>query len=150
VLSVDDAAHRKLGVKTYNRCWELLEQPERSRDDDLELLTLAFTSKYHWSFVAADKETIIGEWMIARAAAAVGEGHLSVTYAKLAHDLAQASGVEDWLVASSAEGVARAYAASGDLALRDEWCERAEGLVAAIADLDERALIASQLASVPR
>ena len=147
---MDDATHRKLGVKTYNRCWELLEQPDRSSDDDRTLLTLAFTSRYHWSFVAGEKETIIGNWMVSRAAAAVGEGHLSLSYARLAYEAARAPGVEDWLVASSAEGVARAHAASGDLASRDEWSERAATLVAAIGDRESRELIASQLASVPR
>ena len=147
---MDDAAHRKLGAKTYNRCWELLEQPERTSDDDLLLLTLAFTSKYHWSFVAGPKETTIGNWMIARAAAAGGEGHLALTYARIADAAAQAPDMEDWLVASTAEGVARAYAASGDLASRDEWFEKAERLVAHIKDRESRELIASQLASVPR
>jgi hypothetical protein len=147
---MDDAAHRTLGVKTYNRCWELLEQPERSIDEDHLLLTLAFTSKYHWSFVAGSKETTIGNWMIARAAAAIGEGHLALTYAKLADDAAQGPDVEDWLVASTAEGVARAYAASGDIESRDEWCEKSERLVARIEDIESRELIASQLASVPR
>jgi hypothetical protein len=147
---MDDAAHRKLGVKTYNRCWELLELPERTSDEDQLLLTLAFTSKYHWSFVAGLKETTIGNWMIARAAAAVGEGHLALTYARLADDASQGPGVEDWMVASAAEGVARAYAALGDLASRDEWFEKCERLVAAISDREERELIASQLASVPR
>lgn len=150
MLDVDNAAHRKLGVKLYNRCWELLEQPDRSSEDDVTLVTLAFTSKYHWSFVAGPTETIISNWMIARAAAAVGEGHLSLTYARLAHDAAQEPGIEDWLVASSAEGVARAYAASGDVASRDEWYARSETLVAAITDRESRELIASQLASVPR
>jgi hypothetical protein len=147
---MDDAAHRTLGVTTYNRCWELLEQPERTGDDDVELLTLAFTSKYHWAFVAGPKETMIGNWMISRAAAAVGEGHLSLTYARLALDAAQGPDVEEWLVASTAEGMARAYAASGDLASRDEWYEKSERLVADIKDRESRELIASQLASVPR
>jgi hypothetical protein len=150
VLGVDDAAHRTLGIQTYNRCWELLEQLERTGDDDALLLTLAFTSQYHWSFVAGPQEAIISSWMIARAAAAVGEGHLALTFARAACEAAQSPGVEDWLVASTAEGLARAYAATGDLESRDEWCERSESLVAAIADEESRELIASQLASVPR
>jgi hypothetical protein len=147
---MDDAAHRKLGVTTFNRCWTLLELPERTRDEDGELLTLAFTSKYHWSFVAGLKETIISNWMIARAAAAIGEGHLALTFARIAEAAAQGPDVEDWLVASTAEGVARAYAASGDLASRDEWFEKSEELTASIKDRESRELIASQLASVPR
>jgi hypothetical protein len=56
----------------------------------------------------------------------------------------------DWLVASAAEGVARAYAALGVEQERDEWFNSAESLVAAIVDDEDRELIASQLATVPR
>jgi hypothetical protein len=147
---VDDAEHRRLGVETYNRCWELLEIEDRTSEGDLELLRTAFTSRYHWSYVAEAPQAIMGDWMISRAAAATGEGHLALRYARLAYDAAVAHDVEDWLLASSAEGVARAYAALGDGDQRDEWWVTSEGLVALIADDESRELIASQLGSVPR
>jgi hypothetical protein len=146
---VDGAAHRQLGVDTYNRCWELLETENRTTDENLELLRTAFTSRYHWSYVAETPQSIMGDWMISRAAAATGEGHLALNYARLAYDAAVAHGAEDWLLASSAEGVARAYASLGDSDQRDEWFATSEGLVALIVDDESRELIASQLASVP-
>jgi hypothetical protein len=147
---VDGAAHRQLGIETYNRCWELLEAQDRIADWDFELLRTAFASRFHWSFVAEVPQTIMGDWMISRAAAATGEGHLALKYARLAYDAAVESHVEDWLLASSAEGVARAHAALGEVDQRDEWVARSEGLVALITDDESRALIASQLSSVPR
>jgi hypothetical protein len=146
---VDDVAHRQLGVETYNRCWELLETEGRTPEGDLELLRTAFTSRYHWSYVADASQAIMGDWMISRAAAASGEGNLALRYARLAYDAAVAGDVEDWLLASSAEGLARAYAALGDGDQRDEWVAMSEGLVALIEDDESRVLIASQLASVP-
>jgi hypothetical protein len=56
----------------------------------------------------------------------------------------------DWLVASAAEGLARAYAALGNDQERDEWLRSSANLVEAVADDESRELIASQLASVPR
>lgn len=147
---MDDAAHRQLGVETYNRCWELLETEERTPEGDFELLRTAFTSRYHWSYAAEAPQAIMGDWMISRAAAATGEGDLALRYARLAYDAAVANDVEDWLLASSAEGVARAYASLGDGDRRDEWFATSEGLVALIVDDESRELIASQLASVPR
>jgi hypothetical protein len=147
---VDDAAHRRLGVETFNRCWELLDAENRSAADDLELLRTAFTSCYHWSYVAQAPQRIMSDWMISRAAAATGEGHLALRYARLAYDEAAASDVEDWLLASCAEGLARAFAALGDGDQRDEWFATSEELVALIVDDESRELIASQLASVPR
>jgi hypothetical protein len=147
---MDDAEHRQLGIATYNRCWELLDQEVRTPDEDLELLRASFTSRYHWSFVAEAPQAIMGDWMISRAAAATGEGHLALRYAQLAYDATLANEVEDWLLASCAEGMARAHASIGDADSRDEWSATSERLVALIADDESRALIASQLATVPK
>lgn len=147
---MDSAAHRQLGVETYNRCWELLEAEGDDSDRDLELLRTAFASRYHWSYVAEAPQAIMGDWMISRAAAASGEGHLALRYARLAYDAAVANDVEDWLLASCAEGVARAYASLGESDQRNEWFATSEELVALIVDNESRELIASQLATVPR
>ena len=142
--------HRTIAVERYNHCWDLLERDERSQDEDVELLTAAFTSRYHWSFAGGPEQWTISDWMVSRAAADIGEGSLALTFALRASSAAQEFDAPDWLVASVAEGVARAYGALGDDRARDEWLVNAERLVAAIADDEDRDLIASQLASVPR
>jgi hypothetical protein len=143
-----DIDHRAIGVKTYNRCWELLETEHRTNEQDTELLTNAFTSRFHWSFVGGPEQFALSYWMISRAFAALGEGHLAVRYGEMANDIAQGDGLPDWLVASTAEGLARAYAAQGDTSARRQWSEVARERIAAIADKDDRELIASQLASL--
>jgi hypothetical protein len=147
---VDAEAHREAAVATYQRCWELLELPVRSHDDNVELLTNAFASRFHWGHVGGPQQLIIGDWMISRAAATVAQGHLAVWFAVRADSAAHDADVPDWLRASTAEGVARAYGAFGDAPRRDLWIIKAQGLVDAIVDERERELIASQLASVPR
>ncbi len=142
--------HRTIGVEAYNRCWDLLERDERNQDDDLELLTLAFTSRYHWSFAGGPEQWTVSDWMVSRAAADIGEGSLSLVFALRANSAVREFDAPDWLVASTAEGLARAYAALGDEDARDEWVNNAEYLVEAIADDEDRDLIAGQLASVPR
>jgi len=146
---MEPALHREIAVTTYNRCWALLEQEVRTPDDDVELMTLAFASRYHWTFVGGPVQTICADWMISRVAAAQGAGSMALAYAQRAHSAAQATGIDDWLVASCAEGLARAFAALGDRQRRDEWYASAETLIQAIADPEDRALIASQLGTVP-
>ena len=135
---------QELATQLFNRCWQLLEST-RDVDDDVELLTAAFSSRYHWLIVGEQEQRIVSDWMVARAAAAVGEGELSLLFAKRAHAAAQDIGVPDWLVASSAEGVARAYAAAGDVEQFGHYFALATRLAAVIADADDRMLIASQL-----
>lgn len=138
---------QELAQRLFNRCWELLESP-RDHDDDVELLTSAFTSRYHWLAVGALEQWIVSDWMVARAAAEVGDAQLSILFAKRAHESAQEQSVPDWLVASCAEGVARAYAAAGDVAQFNHYFALATRLILVIADAEDRALISSQLADV--
>lgn len=146
---MDATEHRAIGVAAYNRCWALLDKASRTRDEELELLRTAFASRYHWFYAGGPEQFTMGDWMISRAAAASNEPALSVTFAHLANDAAQRFDAPDWLVASCAEGLARAYAASGDAGERQRWYERAQHLITEIRDQEDRALILEQLSSVP-
>jgi hypothetical protein len=140
--------HRSLAASCFNRCWELLEEDGRDASADLDLLTTAFVSRYHWSFAGGPEQWAMADWMVSRAAAAIGEGALALTFAEHAYFAVQEFEAPDWLVASCAEGMARAYDALGQEAERGEWYRTAEGLIAGIAEEEERALIADQLASL--
>jgi hypothetical protein len=142
--------HRGQAVETYNQSWSLLERDDRSPEQDRDLLTTAFTSRFHWRAAGGVEQWVMSDWMVARAAAAVGEGRLAVDFALAAHDAAQRGEVADWLLASCAEGVARAYAALGDEVSRDRWSEVARSLISDIIDDEDRELIASQLDTIPR
>jgi hypothetical protein len=150
IWRVDSLNHRDVATSTYNGCWELLEKESRTPEEDRELLTLAFASRYHWSFVGGEEEAIISSWMISRAAAAVGDGALAINFAQHAYDLAHDAAAPDWLVASVHEGLARACAAIGKARARDEWYAAATELADQIQDPEYRALIADHLDSVPR
>jgi hypothetical protein len=139
---------RALATELYNRCWEILELPSRSNEDDVELMTAAFASRYHWLKVGSGEQWIVSDWMVARAAGVVGAPELSLVFAQRAHAAAQDRDSPDWLVASTAEGVARAYAAAGNAEEFAKWNALAGRLVEAIGDPEDRTLIAGQLADI--
>jgi len=143
---VDAPAQRSAAIDASTRAWELLRVPVRTPDQDVELLTTAFASRHHWQAVGGAQQWIVSDWMISRASAALGIGHLSLLFAERAYAAALEDGTPDWLYASAAEGVARAYASTGDLDQRDAWCAIALGLVTAIANKDDRAVVAARLA----
>ena len=142
--------HRKIGVRHYNRCWALLDRATRTSQEDDELLESSFVQRYHWFLAGGSDQFVMADWMVSRAAAATGHGKLALHYARLAYDRAQSPETPDWLRASVAEGVARAYAALGDSTHRDQWLRDAEELVAKIVDQEDRELIREQLLTVPR
>jgi hypothetical protein len=138
-----------LAKATYNRCWDLLENENRTSDDDDDLLATAFTSRYHWYAVGGDEQKIVADWMVSRAAAAVGYGELSVRFAHRANEAVAEGEFPAWLRASVFEGLARAHAANGDAELRGEFLDLAQHELEQEADDEDRELIAAQLESVP-
>lgn len=141
--------HREIAVATFNRTWDLLEAASRTREDDAELLTAAFTSRYHWEKAGTAENLAIADNQVARVAAALGHGALAVEYATAALARTQTEGWTDWRLASALEVCARAHAADGNAARREEFYRRAEAAVAAIEDPDDRAVVEDQLRTVP-
>jgi hypothetical protein len=141
--------HRAIAVATYNRCWELLHLDERSDAGDDELLTCAFTSRYHWLVQGGDMQVIVADWMVSRAAAATGQADLAVRFAHQAFEGVQSGQHPAWLRASVFEGLARAYASAGDRSQRDRHVGLAHLVLDQEDDADDRQVIADQLATVP-
>lgn len=144
---MSEVPHRQLAVSSFNACWELLDR-DRTEDEGLELLELSFESRHHWRAAGGPKELSIADWMVSRALAELGEGALALRFAQRAMR-AEPEDAPAWMRASLLEGLARAHAALGDREARDDAVARAERMLAAEPDDEERSIIAEQLATVP-
>ena len=141
--------HRLLAAKSFNHCWTILDDNVLTPETAVDILTSAFASRWHWLEAGGTRQWITSDWMVSRVAGFAGYPELAVDYA-LRAQAALVPDLPDFLYASVAEGVARAYAVAGNTAARDEWLVRAADLVARIEDDEDRSIIAEQLASVPR
>lgn len=139
--------HRALAAEAFNASWALLER-DRTPDEDLELLEVAFTSRHHWRAEGGPHQIAIADWMVARCFSTLGEGALALRFATAALDAAPGD-APAWLRASLLEGLARAHASNGDQAARDRAAARAALVLAEEPDAEDRALIADQIATVP-
>ena len=137
--------------ETFNQCWTLLETPDRTPAQDVELVGCAFTSRYLWQHAGGPQQIAMADWMVSRAAAAVAENRDQATYGALAIEfalLAEAAIVEDmpdWMYASNAEAMARAAKAAGDSEAFASWATETDRRIALIAGPEDQALIVSQL-----
>lgn len=152
VRNMDDVTrdeHRRLGVLLFNRTWDLIDQPDRTPEDDVRMLLAAAASRWHWGEVGGPEELATGDWQVAHVASLAGLPDLAHLFATRNLDAALTHGWNGWRLASAHEGMARACAARGD---RDGWMRHAALATEALADEtddESRELIASQLASVP-
>jgi hypothetical protein len=141
--------HRRFAIELFNRTWDLLERPERTRDDDAEMLAAAFGSAWHWQQVGTAENRALGDHQIAKVASAVGQPALALHYARRALEAIEIGHFGDWQVAAAYEGMARACAVAGDLAGRDYWVQRCTVALGAVPDAGDRSVVAEQLLNLP-
>lgn len=148
--TLDPETHRALGVGLYNRTWDLLAVEDRTPFQDDELVDTAHASAWHWRQVGNPANEARGHWLLARVYAVLGRGEAAVHHAGRANALVEAGGegIEDWDAPAAAEAMARALAASGDLAGASAWKARAVALLGGVADPEDRGVIEADLETI--
>jgi DNA-binding transcriptional MerR regulator len=145
---LDPATRRQLAVDLYNHVWRLLETPDRKPEQDDEMLHAAHASRYHWGEVGDEANRARGEWQCSRVYAVLGRGEPAMWHAQRCLSLCQEHQLVDWDLAAAYEAMARAAAVAGDPAVA-EWKAKAQAATTAIADVDDRAQIEQELATLP-
>lgn len=148
--ALDAAAHRRLAVNLFNHVWTLLDAPQRSIDDDFEMIHAAHASLWHWSRPGAGEPVNLarGEWQVSRVYAAVGRAEPAMTHARRCLAMCEAHGIGDFDLAFAHEAIARAAAVAGDTGLRDIHLQRARACAGAIADPEDRDHLLAQLETI--
>ncbi len=139
---------RATAIRLYNETWKLLDQQNRTQREDDRMMHMAHASRFHWDTVGTDQQRAIGEWQISRVYAALGRASSAVLHAERAVEYAQSPGLDDWVVASAYEGLARAHAVAGDLPSARRARDRCRLLLDAIDDDEDRQVVAADLDSL--
>jgi hypothetical protein len=141
--------HRQLGVDLFNHAWTLLELPERTREQEDELVHAAHASRHHWGRVGEPKHLARGEWQLARVYAVLGRAEPALHHARRCLELLEAAeDVEDWDLPFAHEALARAHFVAGDGEAAQRHLARARELGAEIADADDREHLDAALAEL--
>ena len=107
--------HRQLGVDLFNATWALLDNPDRTHDEDEAMLHTAHASRYHWSQASDEaKHQARGEWQLSRVYAVLGRGEPAVHHAGECIEWCGRGDVEDWDLAFAYEAMCRACGVAGD------------------------------------
>jgi hypothetical protein len=142
--------HRQLGVDLFNRVWTLLELPERTPEQDDELVHAAHASRYHWGLAGTTTNLGRGEWQISRVYAVLGRAEPALHHARRCLELVEAADdTEDWDLPFAHEALARASLVAGDEEAARSHAARARELGKQIADPEDRELLERDLASLP-
>jgi len=147
--SVSD--QRLLAAQLFNETWRLMEQENRSRDDDDRMIHTAHASRYHWGQAAEATPAHLarGEWQISRVYTVLGRPEPALHHARRVLDICREHGIGDWDLAFAYEALARASAVAGDAAQARGYTDQALAAAREIASGDDRAILLADLETIP-
>jgi hypothetical protein len=137
-------------VDLFNHAWRLLRLPERTPEQDDELIHAAHASRHHWGEVGTAANLARGEWQVSRVYATLGRGEPALYHANrcLAYCEASPDELEDWDLPFAYEALARAHAVAGDEDAAARFEARARELAERIGDPEDREQLEQDLATL--
>src|SRR6266498_4431631 len=139
--TIDDA-HKHFAQSINGRVWELLQKPHRSQADDDEMLYAAHACTYHWKFVGTTVHQQRGEWLIGHIHIVLGHSQEALRHAERCFELTEANRdlMQDFDIAYAYEGLARAYALSGNQKKAREFFDLAQQAADKIKDDEDKSI----------
>jgi hypothetical protein len=148
--TLEPEQRRKLAVDLFNHVWTLLRTPDRTPEQDDEMIHASHASRYHWGEVGGTANSSRGEWQISRVYAVLGRPEPALYHARRCLAYAEPGvDVEDWDLPFAYEALARAHAVAGDLPGSRSFEDLARETGASIADGENRELLLADLATLP-
>jgi len=140
---------RLLGAQLFNETWRLMEQENRTSEDDDRMIHMAHASRYHWGQAAEATPANLarGEWQVSRVYSVLGRAEPALHHAQRVLDLCQENGIGSWDLGFAYEALARAHAIAGDSVRAREFTDRA--LAVDIPGEKDRELLHADLESIP-
>jgi hypothetical protein len=142
---------RRLAVDLFNHAWTLMRLPERTPDQDDELIHAAHASRHHWAEVGTAANLARGEWQVSRVYATCGRAEPAIYHARrcLAYCESDPDALEEWDLPYAYEALARAHAVAGDTAEAERLAARARELSEQVRDDEDREQLTADLATIP-
>ncbi|MBI2299739.1 MAG: hypothetical protein HYU66_12505 [Armatimonadetes bacterium] len=133
--------HRRLAAELFNHTWSLLDKPDRTQDEDDEMLHAAHASRYHWSLVGDASNLQVGEWQIARVYSVLGRAEPAQFHAQRALEWCERGGLGAFYVGCAHEVLARAAWTAGDHEAFADHLAQADAIYEGLTDEEEREVL---------
>jgi hypothetical protein len=141
---------RRLGVDLFNGAWKLMELPERTSEQDDELIHTAHASAYHWMQVGTPANRARSEWQLSRVYVVLGRAEPALHHARRCLEICESNpdAMEDWDLPYAHEALARAHALAGEADEAGRHAATARELAGAVAGAKDREHLEEDLATL--
>jgi hypothetical protein len=145
-----DAAHHFFAANCFNRTWDLIDRPQRSPEEEEQMLLLSLASLWHWTqrADATPQNYSIGYWQVARVYTLLGQVENARRYGLLCREAAQAEGVEPVYQGFAYEALARAEARAGNAAQGQAYLAEATRIAGQVSDAEDKEQLMKDLNTI--
>jgi hypothetical protein len=148
-MDEDTALHKKLGIELFNYTWELLEKPQRTRQEDDTMIHAAHASRFHWGMAGGTAVNLArGEWQVSRMYAVLGRAEAARFHGQRCLELCPENGIGDFDLAFAYEALARAASVAGNPTEKAKYLAMAQEATLQIADRGDREVVAHDLETI--
>ncbi|MBI3763345.1 MAG: hypothetical protein HY260_15980 [Chloroflexi bacterium] len=141
--------HRRLAIDLFNHVWTLLDKPDRTREENDDMIHAAHASRHHWSIVGAAVNLARGEWQVSRVYSVLKMPEPALYHARRCLDICLESHIGDFDLAFGYEALARASAIAGKTSDVEKYIALAKQAGENITEQDDKELLFSDLKSIP-
>jgi hypothetical protein len=144
------AAHRFFSTDCFNRAWDLIEKPNRTPDEDEEMILLSLASTWHWSQREDCEPThlSVGYWQTSRIFSILGKANAARRYGQLSLDRCQGDDFPPFYSGYAYEALARAESVAGNAEKMEEYQNLAREMADAVEDPDSRKMLLDDLDTI--
>jgi len=145
----DPEQERQQAVDLFNEVWVLLDMSDRTAAQGERMVHAAHGSRLHWEAVGAAENVAVGDWLLSRVYAVLGRGEPAMYHARWCLERAERAALPGWVRAEGHEAIARAHVVLGELDEARRHAEAARAICDSIADVEDRDVVLSDLATLP-
>jgi len=100
--------HKQFAVEYNNKTWYFFDMENRTDEQNLEMIHMAHTSRFHWGIVGNAMNLERGEWLVARAYSEAGVQERAIFHGELCLKICIENKIGDFDLAFAYEGLVRA------------------------------------------
>jgi hypothetical protein len=141
--------HRKVGADLFNYAWSLLDQKNRTLEEDDEMVHAAHASRYHWGHAGGPLQISVGEWQLSRVYSVLGRAEPALYHARRCLEISLKRRLGRFYLAYAYEAMARASAVAGQRSPRNRYLREARKVGTRVRDKDDRRMLLEDLATIP-
>lgn len=143
--------HKKLGITYFNKTWDFIDQKNRSKESDLQMIHFAHASRLHWELSGAPMINIVrGEWQISHVYSILGMGESALYHATYCLEETIKNNFGDFDLVFAYEAMAFAYKVLGNDALMNKHLELGYSAIDGCKKQDDQKYCKSELDKIKK